>query len=81
MSIYDEALEELQDYVNEYGMDYYATKHFPKTITALKQAKQLEQDVKRYFELNNLPDDKYTIIVVREHNELLEKLLKVGKSE
>lgn len=74
MSIYDEALEECQDEINE----SHGIVKLPKTITALNQAKQLEKDIKRYMELDC--DDK--TFSKEEHNEfvaLLEKLLKVGK--
>lgn len=43
MSPYDEAMKELQDYINEYGMDYYDTKHYPITIKALERAKKVEE--------------------------------------
>ena len=46
--IYDEAKEELQSYIEEYGIDYYATDHFPKTIKALERAKKVEELVKFY---------------------------------
>ena len=40
---------------------------------------ELKRDVARYFYLENLPDDKYTVEVGIEHHALREKLSKVGK--
>ena len=47
----------------------------------LTQQEQLAKDVARYFYLENLPDDKYTVEVAIEHHALKEKLSKVGKEE
>jgi len=35
--------EELQDVVNEYGMDYYVDNHFPLTINALTELERLQK--------------------------------------
>ena len=48
---------------------------------ALTEPEELKRDVARYFYLENLPDDKYTVEVAIEHHALKEKLSKVGKEE
>ena len=48
MNIYDEAIEELQNYIGEYGMDYYDTKHYPITTKALERAKRVEELLRLY---------------------------------
>ena len=50
--IYDEGIKELQDYINEYGMDYYGTKHYPVTIKALERAKKVEKLVELFKQLS-----------------------------
>lgn len=35
--------EELQEIVNEYGMDYYADKHFPLTNKAITELERLQK--------------------------------------
>ncbi len=57
MNLYDEAIEELQDYINEYGMDYYATNHFPKTIKAIERAKKEHELLGLYQYLNENTND------------------------
>ena len=57
MNIYDEVFDELQEYVNEYGMDYYATNHFPKTMEFIEHAKK-EHELLGWYRL--LPNSNWT---------------------
>lgn len=43
MNKYEEVKRELQEYVNEYGMDYYAQNHFPKTMKLIQEAEATEK--------------------------------------
>ena len=77
-TIYDEAMKELQDYINEYGMDYYATNHFPKTIKALERAKKVEEFISLcYVETT---DTGHEVVFWRDENyEYAKQLLKILK--
>jgi glutamate synthase domain-containing protein 2 len=61
MNLYDEAIEELQGYIGEYGMDYYATNHFPKTIKALERAKKEHELFGLYEEKERLQNYHYIV--------------------
>ena len=83
-----ERLERIKTIIKNGGVyrDYTdSTQAFNADISEVEQAlielEELKRDVKRYFELRSLPDDKYTTEVSRECVRLELKLWKVGKEE
>ena len=67
--------EEAKDMVTNNIIEWFRK----ELVDYIKQQEQFTKDVARYFYLENLPDDKYTVEVGIEHHALREKLSKVGK--
>lgn len=72
---HEEARKELEAFQKMIGL------RLDKVEQYITQQEQFAKDVARYFYLENLTDDKYTVEVGIEHHALREKLSKVGKEE
>jgi hypothetical protein len=72
MNKYDDVKNELQEYINVYGMDYYQTNHFPITTKFIKQAEATEKE---------LENTKYQLSVVKDNAlKLQNKLVEIERN-